>query len=96
MSFIFVFFYSFPLHPTNCILPVTPPIIILTFSSEQMAAPWVSPHSEHPLLLKTDKAAQLREHTPYTGNIFGIASALVVQDLHKDLAAYMLHMCREV
>jgi hypothetical protein len=48
------------------------------------------------LPLRPDKEAQIEEHIPLTGNSFGDSPDLVVQDLHEDQAAYLLHMCGEV
>ena len=99
------FFYS--LHITLiALLPLTPSHnpspVLLPFSSEWVGdlpsipltlALLVSERIyAHPLSLRSDKATQLEEHSPQTGNRFGIASALVVRDQHGDQAAHLLHV----
>ena len=46
----------------------------------------------HPLPLRPDKAAQLEEHIPLTGNSFWDSSAPIVQDPHEDQTVLLLPM----
>jgi hypothetical protein len=41
--------------------------------------------------MRLDKAVQLDEHIPHTGNSFGDSPNPVVQDPNEDQAAHLLH-----
>ena len=97
-------------HFISCSLPCSQsplsesfPPSLLPFSSERMGSPWVSLHPGTSSLgeawcflpLRPDKAAQLEEHIPPTGNNFWDSPVPVVPDPHEDQAAHLLHMTRE-
>ena len=82
----------------------------LPFSSERVEVPYLVPCplppasasstsslcqcSVHSLPLRPDKALQLEEHIPHTGNSSWDSPAPAVQDPHEDQAAHLLHVGR--
>jgi hypothetical protein len=64
----------------------------LPFSPERVEAPWIfpNPRTALPLPLRPDKAAQLEEHIPHTGNSFRDSHLLQLFRTHMKVK---LHIC---
>jgi hypothetical protein len=87
--FLLVYLISQSLSPPNHFLPQLFPPSPFPFFSEEVGVPMSSPA----LALRPDKAAQLEEHIPDTGNSF--RDSFPQTDPHEDQSAHLLHMCRE-